>query len=395
MPIHLRGMFMLLIILTAFLVRADDDDMCTMFSDTCSDCLSMYPDCSWCNDDDPANPGSKVGCHNMTSTATTTCKINEYHAIDALTAPNCCVDSTGCSDCTTMSYCNYCWDSSSGDVCLPNAEGATTFTCPGGSIDVNTCCHQFSGDCDKCTKGACRWCVKDGKESCVELSNPSCKKKYATCCGTTGHTTCPMCFGDIHAIDPTSPPCVWCESTDKCIHTDLVDTCDVPNPIGPNYCEDSCFAHKNCKTCTSNPRCVWLAKVHWDEFSTDPLLAGNAFCVAGSPFGPSKEYLDFKNRYYFSPASFYWGSCEVSAHTIRAILITIVIALIMLILVIICSMFAVSTLYARRKVARQEKRRQRLRDDIEEADRMLVDDNEDADAVLFDEVAWFTEDEEQ
>ncbi len=358
----------------------------------------MYPDCSWCNDHDTENPGQKVGCHNMTSPGTTSCTISEYHAIDALSATDCCVEKPDCSSCTGLSYCNFCWDSDAGSTCMPNAEGATNFTCPHGQVDVNTCCHQYADDCTACTHGACRWCVDSGSTGCVELSNPSCKHKYASCCGETGHDTCPTCFGDVKLLDPTDPPCIWCDSSEKCIHTDLMnDVCEKPNPIGPIYCGDECYINKDCKSCTKHPTCVWIDSVKWDEFTHDPLLAGHKFCVSGSPFGPSNQYLEFRNKYMYTPMEFYWGSCDISTHIIRMILLTLVVALIIFIVSICILCFATSTIYSRHKVKRQEQRRQRLLFDTEaqsgarEGDESIDTGN----IELFEEVPWFTEDEDE
>ncbi|GIQ83170.1 hypothetical protein KIPB_004445 [Kipferlia bialata] len=329
---------------------------CSAHTD-CLSCMSvntgMFTLCGWCVQGDQATcvSGGKDGPTDSDTVCTA------YEAHDTQAQGNvCCVDSyDDCSTCLSSGACVF--YSESGRCIHESMPGGELAEYDQRWLDISIasllhrdssadtvrgrdpigedvpfttpadCCVTHAS-CTQCAAHAeCRWCLA-GDGMCTHPDST-----HFTCSGGEGAMTqtccegssCASCYSSSGSLVPSSPPCVWCNSTQECVYgpgsdviSDVSDiTCPDPLMLGPDYCANSCYVdHSSCDTCTKAQGCIWMDDVMWTGTSVPPDT--DSFCDRGGVSGPESRVISYgpASQLVYDPDTYCYFTCAVSGETL-------------------------------------------------------------------------------
>lgn len=210
-------------------------------------------------------------------------------------------------------------------------------------------CSALSSCRDCSASSMCGWC--DLSSTCVTINtlysmvsdSYVCTEVTTNCCGD--YTTCEECSSQSGPF--TKQACLWCPDDGKCKNYDAaISSCSSTNRMGTGFCTDSCYvSSSSCHACMRAGGCIWIDSYSYTSAGS-PVAPGDLkpFCIKGGISGPANRAFFYNSsspgNYAFSPHSFYYFSCTLTAsgliNTMIGVAVFVVLAIIAVLVAITC-----------------------------------------------------------
>ncbi|KYQ89575.1 putative mediator complex subunit 9 [Tieghemostelium lacteum] len=233
-----------------------------------------------------------------------------------------CFAISDCDVCTSIENCNYCTNTTFGDVgCI---FASNTSMCNGCMwSDPHTCPSNGESSCDtykscrECSSGSpqCGWCTST--ETCMSVTSNGylCSDIECAGCVISSPLSCPTeqykCADFTSPRNCTSnPQCGWCTSSKTCMDTTsngyLCDSsqncvgCLRTDPLDVPSLENSCSDFHSPRDCSSQPQCGWCTSsdtcvdVTSDGYICSPETCQG--CIITDPLSAPFEYTFCANQ---------------------------------------------------------------------------------------------------